>query len=294
MRTILESNMLYSDEHTRCSNYIHDVKHGFKYREYPYGSTITTESLYANIIIFMMKGSVRYDCCTERDKRIGAGQMLFLPIRSLCDLEFEEDSAIIELAFEKWDFSCQTVPFRALRKLSTYIDGPTNVLQINDALQSYLNLLLIYLRNGVSCGEFHRIKTDEFFILLRHFYSKEQVAGFLAPLLGASQEFRLNCLKMRSTSHNITELVNQSGMSKTKFYEEFRKEFGDINPKKWFDRFLEYKILHQASKPGVTVKELAFDLDFESESAFSQYCHRHFGLTASELIKNRRKSLENL
>jgi AraC-like DNA-binding protein len=57
---------------------------------------------------------------------------------------------------------------------------------------------------------------------------------------------------------------------------------------------LEYKILHQASKPGVTVKELAFDLDFESESAFSQYCHRHFGLTASELIKNRRKSLENL
>lgn len=286
--------MLYSDEHFRCPNYMHEVKYGFKYREYPYGSLVTSESLYANIIIFMIKGSVRYDCCTERDNHIGAGQMLFLPIRSLCDLEFKEDSAIVELAFEKWDFACQTVPFRALRKLGTYVDSPSNVLQINDMLQNFLNLQLMYLRNGVSCAEFHRNKTEEFFMLLRHFYSKEQIAGFLAPLLGNSQEFRLNCLRMRATAHNITDLVNQSGMSKTKFYEEFRKEFGDINPKKWFDGFLEYKILHEALRPAVTVKELAFKLDFESESAFSQYCHRHFGLTASELIKNRRKSLENL
>lgn len=294
MRTIYESNMLYSEEHLRCSNYIHEVKYGFKYREYPYGSLITSESLYSNIVIFMLKGTLKYSCCTERDNVISAGQMIFLPIRSLCDLEFADGSAIVALVFDKWDFTCLTVPFQALRKLASYVEAPTNTLPINEAMHRFLDLMTLYLRNGVSCEAFHKLKIEEFFVLLRHFYSKEQIAGFLAPMLGSSQEFRLNCLRMRATTHNITELIEHSGMSKTKFYEEFRKEFGDINPKKWFDGYLEYKILHEASKPGATVKELAYHLNFESESAFSQYCHRHFGITASELIKNRRKSLENL
>jgi AraC-like DNA-binding protein len=244
-------------------------------------------------VIFLLKGTLKYELCSDERKIMNAGHMLFMPYKSTCDLEFSEGSTAVELKFEKSNFTCITVPSQTLRPLIDDAKSDSNVLPINKSMHAFLDLLVLYLRNGVSCTSFHIIKIDEFFIVLRHFYSKEHVAGFLAPLLGSSQEFRISCLRTRATCHNITEMVNQSGMSKTKFYEEFRKEFGDINPKKWFDNYLEYKILHAVSRPGMNVKKLAYELDFESDAAFSQYCHRHFGVTASELIKQRRKGLEN-
>jgi AraC-like DNA-binding protein len=294
MRTIYEYDMLYSGEHFQCQNYQHDVTIGFRYREYPFGSVYTSEAIASNCIIFLLKGRIKFDYCTDHNNHIGAGNMLFLPIKTLCNLEFEEDSEIIILNFDKWDFSCSMAPFQSLRKLVKYVDNSSNVLPINHQLAEFLSLQRMYLRNGVSCTYLHRHKIEEFFILLRHFYSKEQIASFLAPILGKSQEFRMACLRMRATSRNITDMIAQVGMSKTKFYDEFRKEFGEVNPKSWFDGYLEYKILHEASKPDATVKQLTYQLEFDSEAAFSQYCHRHFGLTASELIRNRRKSIEAL
>jgi AraC-like DNA-binding protein len=294
MNQIFESNMLYSEEHFGCPNYRHEVTIGFKYREFPHGSLISFDDLSTNIIVFMMKGVLKCDCCNDGISQINAGQMIFLPAKSMCNLNFEAGSAIVSLAFEKCSFVCHTKPLHDLRKLVPYVNNFSNVLHINSQLQAFLDLLTMYLRNGVSCVAFHNLKIDELFILFRHFYSKEQLAVFMAPMLGASQEFRLNCLRMRSNSRNITELVSMSGMSKTKFYDKFRKEFGDVNPKKWFDSYLEYRILRATSEPGVSVKELAYRFEFESESAFSQFCHRHFGVSASELIRNRRPQIESV
>jgi AraC-like DNA-binding protein len=294
MSTIYDSDMLYSEEHLNSPNYQREVKHGFTYREYPDGSVVTSDGLDANVIIFMLQGALKFDCCTNHENILRPGNMLFMPIKTLCHLEYEAGSIVIEMHFEDWDFSCVTTPFNSLRSLSNYVDNSANVLKINDKLEAYLNLLTVYLRNGVSCDAFHKLKINEFFILLRHFYSKEQIAVFLAPVLGGSQDFRMSCLKMRATSRNISDMVARSGMSKTKFYDVFRKEFGDVNPKKWFDSYLEYRILHEASKPEASVKQLTYTLDFDSESAFSQYCNRHFGMSASDLIKSRKKRLEAL
>lgn len=289
MRNIFESNMLYSEEHFSCPRYLRDAKFGFKYKEYPFGSYYTNEALDANVVLFLLRGSLRYDRCIDGVHTLSAGQMLFLPVKSMCDIEFAEDTRFVYMAFEKSNFVCEVSPLNVLKSLVNYLDSYSNVLQINEPLQEYLELLITYLRNGVNCGSFHSIKIDEFFILLRHFYSKEQIAGFFAPMLGSSQDFRLKCLRLRAETHNITEMVDRSGMSKTKFYAEFRKEFGEVNPKKWFDTYMEFKILHAVARPGASVKDLAFKFEFESESAFSQYCHRHFGYTASELIKHRHK-----
>lgn len=294
MRKIFEANLLYSEEHLSCPNYQHVAKLGFRYMEFPKSSFITSEGLEANVVVFLLKGTLHYELCSEERKTMTAGHMLFMPYKSTCDLEFSDKSVAIEMAFEKTNFTCIEAPLAALRPLIKADNADANLLPINRSLNAFLELTTMYLRNGVSCGSFHRLKIDEFFIVLRHFYSKEHVAGFLAPLLGNSQEFRMMCLRTRTTCHNITEMVTQSGMSKTKFYDEFRKEFGEVNPKKWFDNYLEYKILHAVSRPGASVKKLAFELDFESEAAFSQYCHRHFGVTASELIRQRRKGIENM
>jgi AraC-like DNA-binding protein len=293
MRNIFESDMLYTEEHFKCPRYVRDAAFGFKYKEHPQGFYYTSESLRANVIVFLLQGTLRYDRGTDGMHTMEAGNMLFLPVKSMCDLEFSDNTSIIYVAFERSNFVCESMPLQVVNKLVEQFDSnSTNELQINRPLKAFLDLLITYLRNGVNCGSFHMLKIDELFILIRHFYSKEQIAGFLAPILGPSQEFRSMCLRLRAETHNITEMVDRSGMSKTKFYAKFRDEFGDINPKKWFDSYMEFKILHAASRAEATVKDLAYKFDFESESAFSQYCHRHFGQTASELIKNRHKGKE--
>jgi AraC-like DNA-binding protein len=287
MKKLNDHDLLYAEEHFSCPNYLKDVKTGFKLKEYQAGSEVSRESSSANFVMFMLSGSVEINCMMFPKKVASAGHMFLITANSFFNLRFTEESTAITLTFDKWDFHCIQTPAKCLEPYSSAPYCEVNVLEINEPLKLFLELVRVYLKAGQSCYHFHKIKTDEFFLLMRSFYTKEQLARFLCPLLGNALEFRMFCFRTVGQVKDVGTMIEKSGMSRSAFYEKFRDEFGDISPKKWLANYNNQRILYLASIPDITVKSLMYQMGFESESAFTQYCKRHFGDTPSNIIRRR-------
>jgi AraC-like DNA-binding protein len=267
-----------------------DVNIGFRYREYPKGCVISRKSTYAHFILFVLRGSVRLNCNGFDPKIIQSGEMVFIVIQSFVDIECLEHTIALVSIFGNEVINCDNLSWQHLKPYAEHVDYNMNTLKINSQLKRYLDLLVVYLRSGAGCSRLHQIKLDELFLCLRFYYSKEQLASFFYPIIGQSMDFRIFFFANIDRVKDIRQLISLSNMGKSAFYERFKAEFGESSPKKWLDKYFESKILFACSQPGITVKELAYSLDFDSESSFSQYCRRHFDRTPSELIKSRNES----
>jgi AraC-like DNA-binding protein len=287
MEKIYDSDLLYAKEHFECKQYQHDVSNGFIYREYEPGHEIVRESSYSNFVLFVVSGSIQVNCMLYPTRRVSAGEMFLIPISAFFDIKTLESTKLVWFIFDHWDFHCVSTPFKSLKQYGRNLQNGLNVININRHMQLFINLLISYLRNGVNCKSLHRLKSDEFFLLLRAFYTKEEVVKMLHPLLANTMDFRMFCFNSVNNVKNVREMIDGSGMSRSMFYEKFKAEFGDISPKKWLDTYINQRILNAAALPDISVKELMYKTGFNDESAFTQYCKRHFGKVPTVIIAER-------
>jgi AraC-like DNA-binding protein len=287
MEKTYDSDLLYANEHLSCGQYQHEVKNGFIYREYESGHEIARESSYTNFILFVLSGEVEVNCMLYPTQRASSGEMFLIPVSAFFDIKFMENTKAVWFIFDHWDFHCVSTPFKSLKQYSRSLQSGLNVHKINSQLNKYLELLIMYLRNGVNCQSLHKLKTDEFFLLIRAFYTKETLVSLLHPLLANTMDFRMFCFNSVNNVKNVREMIDGSGMSRSLFYEKFKSEFGNISPKKWLDSYINQRILNASIQPGITVKELMYKTGFNEESAFTQYCKRHFGKVPSQIINER-------
>jgi AraC-like DNA-binding protein len=295
MEKIYEPNLLYAQEHFSCPNYLDEVKYGFRYRKYAKGTLLERDSTYAYTILFVHQGIVRLNYNGYQERDIYAGEMFLIDIGSPFYIEFLEDTTALAMIFESWNFHCVVSPLSSLKPFYQDTDYNTNILEINPQLRLFLQLQAMYIRNGVQCAHWHKTKIDEFFLILRCFYSKERLSVFLAPLLGGTSPFRKMCLELVSKARTVNGMIELSGMSRSSFYEQFSAEFGNKeNPKEWLNEKFKYRVLCLASTADITVKELTFRLGFESVSSFCQYCKRHFDKTPQALIQTQSKVVHEL
>ena len=73
-------------------------------------------------------------------------------------------------------------------------------------------------------------------------------------------------------------------MSRTSFYNKFIEEFR-MSPKHWMQEQLKQHIYMKASVPGISIKELIDEFNFNSATQFNRFCLREFDCTPGELIK---------
>jgi AraC-like DNA-binding protein len=294
MEKIFDSDLKYVQEHLSCSQYQHELSNGFIYREYQAGHEIVRESSYSNFIMFVLEGSVNINCMLYPTQEAVAGTMFLIPVSSFFDIKCNVDTKVVWFMFDHWDFHCVATPFKSLKQYGRNIQSGLNIVPINRQLKLFLDLLSSYLRNGMNCKSLHKLKCDEFFLLIRGFYTKDDIVRLLHPLLANTMDFRMFCFNSVNNVKNVREMIDGSGMSRSMFYEKFKAEFGDISPKKWLDSYINQRILNASTLPGITVKELMYKTGFSDESAFTQYCKRHFGKVPSQIIGERNRIKEAL
>lgn len=291
------NKLLYSDvpvirDHYACPNNVNDVKMGFRYLERSPGQSISREASENNFVFFILEGRANVNCMTYPTKPAHSNEMFLITSNSFFKVEFTEYTKFVVLSFDKWNFHCSAIDPETFKGLRSDINCEMNIIEINHELHLFLDMVCLYLRSDQNCYHFQKIKTDEFFLLMRTFYTKEKLMHFLWPLIGDALDFRMFCFQAVGTVKDVGEMIARSGMSRSAFYDKFKQEFGDISPKKWLSNYNNRRILYLASMPNVTVKGLMYKMGFESESAFTQYCKRHFGDTPSNIIRTRGKNLE--
>lgn len=281
-QTVLD-NVLYLHQNKLGYKYTTDLTTGFHYLELKTNTYEKSRVLEQNAIVFILEGRCSFSYDQYINRAFSAGNMLFFPKSAMITGMVLEDAKIVYMTF---DLPLNPHDKQYIQQLSSHAKTITYdfaPLKINHPMNALTTSLVYLINNGCSCEDLHEVKHKEIFLILRLFYSKEQLAEFFHPIIGGSFNFKNFILENYRKCHKLTELVELSNMHSNVFMRKFKTEFG-ISAYQWMLKQMCRRIQHKASEPGITIKDIMFEVGIESYSHFNRVCKRHFKQTPRELI----------
>lgn len=285
MKQTMKANLLYVNEHLTCGKYLKEIDTGFFYQEFKKGTTRGVEQeTMKNYLIIILEGRIRLNYNLWKNKIISSGEFFLVAQGSLISGECLEDVRILTLAFEAPTLSCEKLNFQHLTELADSMEYNFEPLPVRYPLDIFCELMIYYLKQKANCGHLHEAKHNELFLCLRYFYSKEELAGLFYPILSQSFDFQRFVLENYGNVKSAKELMELSHMSKSAFYAKFREVFG-VTIKQWLTNKKLIRMINKAAEPGITVKQLMIEFDFDTLSHLQAYCKHNFNCTPTLLIK---------
>lgn len=191
-------------------------------------------------------------------------------------------------------FAFYMLPESILRYLQKVCDGhhsihynPNNYLEQNHLMQSFLQSIQVALEGNnsfVLTARYMKLKAYELFHLILTSYNKESLRRFFTPVIDSKTDFRNFLFENYAKVKSVHELIDLSGLSRTKFYRRFNGEMG-MSVYHWMQLQKARTIRDAASEPGMTVATLRSRFEFVSPGNFVRYCRTYFGCTPLQLIR---------
>lgn len=266
-------------EHLSCHHYATHANSGWLRVDAADQSTYRGITEF-HAILFCTRGSVRLAIADELWE-LHEGQMKFIPRGTSMTAIFSGDGELLDAYFDVVDFICDKISLQQLQQLRQEVAYAPEPLEVRGAIHSLLGTLAIYLNDQALCAYLHELKIKELFWNLRAYYSREELAAFLWPILGESK-FHNDVISAFTCNARLSELAERVYMSTSAFYKRFRKEFG-TSPEQWIRMQSNKQILFLIQDYDLSIGEIASQLSFNSQSTFSRYCSKNFGLSPSEL-----------
>ena len=261
------------------------IHSGFKYYEFNCSVIIEEEHLNKNIILFFLGGNFTINCNQFTDCRFFEQEMILLPKSSDVKIWIQSGSRLIFMLFDLPEESHDKYQMQILADTKQSLNYCFLPSPIRYPLTAFTEKVAYCLLNGMSNNiHFHSLMHREFFLLLREFYTKEEMMALFHPIIGLEPDFRDFIMQNYLKVNNVEELVLLSNMGRSTFYAKFKEVFG-ITAKQWMQKQISERILGKAMEPGICVKQLMVTCGFESHTHFYRYFKQHFGCTPKEFIK---------
>jgi AraC-like DNA-binding protein len=212
--------------------------------------------------------------------------MVFIPQDAEFTLRAMSDLNYIAFSFDNQFTLCDQLALETLRK---EYDGPPvlDKLEIREAMQNVLDSIKYYLSYKIQCKHLHAIKQKEVFLIMRAFYTKEEIAHFLSPMLNKNMDFKAFILQHYMEVKTVEELAIMCQMSVRSFNRKFNDYFGD-SPYSWMlkqkSRHIRTRLADSKTPFSAIIKEYGFS----SPAHFTTYCKKQFGQSPSQLRKQLR------
>lgn len=275
-------SIYYYEEHAKCSQYLADVRLGFKYMEVDKGTIFSVDEKKEKHLFFFLEGSVRVSYNEFPERTFSAGEMIFLPKSADFRGEALTKCRFIVHIYDAPVKLCDKVTLNSIVSYSKHIQYDFKSLPICPTLESYLQLLKYYLNEGINCRHLHEIKQKELFLIFRTHYSKEDLAQFFYPMLGKSLDFRGKVMAYYMEAKTARDLARYCGYSDGYFNDLFISEFGEP-PYRWMQKQKSKHIIGRLTQSNVSLKEIIDEFDFSSQSHFNKYCKSQYGGTAAQI-----------
>ena len=264
----------------------------FAYFELKSGKEFKNHDLRLNYILFVIDGELIINCNEFEDRKLRTDEMIFMLRSSMVNVRALKDTKLYVMYFDTFISSCDRQFFRAYLpdvEKTTYDFSPVS---IPDPINIFFKQLMFLQEKKVNCMHFNSIKHQEFFILLRNFCPREDIIGFLAPLISHSLTFRNKVLEkyMLLKSGRVSELAELIGMGRKNFDKRFHEEFG-TSPAKWLLEEKAKRLRLFLIEPGITISDAMDKFNFNSTGHFNRFCHQYFNSSPGLIIKNGKKRL---
>lgn len=280
----MKYSLIYKDEHQSCTHFKkEDVTFDFKSteKEREYSNSCSKE----NLIIVFLKGSFRVTSHFFNDRFINQDEMIVIPQGDNYKISASKNARMLFFKFEKPASSCAKQLLNSYNTVKTKDQYTGIALSVKEPIHAYVELLNIYISAGIKCEHLLEMKKDEFFLSLRWFYTKDELAHFFYPILHCTCSFRQTIMNNLDHTHTVSELIDICNMSKSLFYKRFKNEFG-MSAKQWLIAQLKDRIKRKIMDPEITAKELMNEFNFSSPEHLNLFCKKQFGMTPSQLIKS--------
>ena len=266
-----------------CDFFVEGDNFGFRVYHFEKGSRATTKGFSANYILFVLDGCVKISYEEITPAIFKPGFMGLIPYGGEVAMEVLENSKFVVMKFDAFVTTCRQLNEEDYSSYLKSNPEGLSLLEIKEPLQLFLELFLDLIDRGLDCIHLHDNKRKEFFFILRAYYSKEEIAQFLYPILSSEFQFKDFVFKNYKKVNNVNELIELSELSRAAFYSRFKKEFG-ITAKQWMQQKKSEAIRLRLSTPGASIKEVMYDFDFNSPSEFTRFCKAYLGDTPSSLV----------
>lgn len=285
-------SLLYIKEHLSCREYSSPENAIVRIHNQE-SSTNLWEGYVANsLIAFLMKGKIIANCGSYTNIEISEGELFFIPNNSYVSGFALEEVQLITVVFDTSMNLCSRFSLENLVsqvKLEK-VEYDFTILPIRPRLLSFLSLLEQCLSDGLGCMHYHNSKRNELMLMLRAYYTKEELACLFYPALSVDLDIKDFALSNYNKVKDVKEFASLAKMSSVTFNRKFKKIFGE-SAAHWLEKQKSKDILQEIEQTNKTFAEIAESYNFSSPAYFVTFCKRNFSKTPKELREGFKQDL---
>ncbi len=278
--------LFYQEEHKTCYHYAEKSTATFKVYHLQHDAPPAQARLECSLMVFVIEGEslIRYGA--GKPFVVPAGRFFLVEPGTLFTGHQQVPTLVMTMAFVGAPQLCNIYTLENLVRDTQGASLPVDphfTLPIRPRLREFLDLVMHCLDDGLSCAHYHELKREEFFLLVRAYYSKEELAALFRPLLGIDHDFRRQVLEVCAKGCcDIAAMAGQLNMSTATFQRKFKQTFHETAGQWLLNRKAE-RIVHQLKTTSLTFDQICFENGFSSPAYFSNFCKRVFGKTPTQL-----------
>lgn len=284
--------LLYPEEHVNCLNY--EASFPVEFISLTKGQEWKIDTS-CNLIVLLTEGKVNYILNDGENYETEGGKAFAISSYNYVNFTAIDDSKLI--IFKLYDrmqlcysYSLEKLMLKPVEisEMNSVLDAnlSPSYLVIDERLSGYLSLLENYVTSGLKCFYFYKIKIQEFFFILRAYYSKKELYEFLKPLVMNNSSFSNFVYNNYKKVKTVKELADIANYSLSGFQKHFKKVFG-VPAYQWLKNQRSKSIYHELNCSERTLKDISNEYGFSSPSHFNDFCKGQFGQTPGHIRKNK-------
>lgn len=276
-------SLLYKEEHTTCYNYKLQTTATFQVLHFKKNDIPQMINVDRSVLMLILSGEVLVTHNKYKDKLQKEGEMAVLSRNSCCFVKILKECTVVSCSFvQNIDFCNRFSFYKLIDFVPKKFVYDFTLLPIKDRVAQFLENLRLCLNDGLGCVHFHELKKQELFILLRAYYSKEELACFFYPLLGKDMDFKDFVLSNYLSVADLNEFASLAKMSIDTFKRRFKESFGEP-AHKWITQRKAEFIHRDIILTEKSFSEISAEYHMSSQAYLNTFCKQHFGKSPQKL-----------
>lgn len=274
-------------EHLDCNNYQHKKNSIIELVLLPSQEQKLWKTL-GNKIIAVMEGNILADLGSWGGLEVSTNNLFFVHAGQEIRIQAFEDAKIVIFRIEENRQLCKCYTFEHLYTALDHEPEGDRILPFNKQVCDYMSFLLNLLEQCAKCTTLQKMKIQELFYILRLFYTKQQIASLIAPVLSGNITFTEKLLEKAKTAVCVQEMADAVQLSVPGFKDKFRKIYGTIPPYRWLQKQKSLRVYQLLAGTDLPFKEIQRQEGFSNITALTRFCKTYLEATPME-IRSREK-----
>ena len=239
-----------------------------------------------NKIVFILEGQLHVSLCNNWEGIFHNGQIVFLPAGDRVQYKALEKSKLLVFRIADSIQLCSTLSLDRLYNMVDEEEKPEGLvaLEMNERLQHFSDEIMNALEDGLKCRMYFQTEIMNLLILIRAYYSSEQLRQFLTSLLSPDRLFSEQVWTNYLQCHTVNDLAASMNMSQYQFTRQFSRIFG-CAPHEWIQQEKARLIYEEICGSNKPLKEIALRYGFTVQSNFNRFCQAEFTMSPGKIRK---------